>query len=66
MALTAIAPTTINGAARYERLLRVANIIAACNDCDSATDRLVRELHDIVHFDYLRVVSLKTQRAFAA
>jgi len=34
-------------------------MIAACRDCDAATDRLIRELHQIVPFDYLEVVSLK-------
>ena len=34
-------------------------MIGACRDCDAATDRLIRELHEIVPFDYLEVVSLK-------
>jgi formate hydrogenlyase transcriptional activator len=55
---SAIAPTSID-ASRYERLLRAANLIASCNDCDAAGDRLVRELHEVVSFDYLHVVSLK-------
>src|SRR5215469_6309758 len=57
--MTAIAPAKSIDIARYERLLRAPNIIAACDDCDSATDRLIRELHQIVPFHYLRVVSLK-------
>jgi len=56
---SAIAPTTGSEMARYERLLRAANFIASCGDCDAATDRLIRELRDIVPFDYLQVVSLK-------
>jgi formate hydrogenlyase transcriptional activator len=55
---SAIAPTSID-ASRYERLLRAASLIASCNDCDAAGDRLVRELHEVVSFDYLHVVSLK-------
>jgi formate hydrogenlyase transcriptional activator len=40
-------------------LLRAANFIASCSDCDAATDRLIRDLHEIVSFDYLHVVSIK-------
>ena len=57
--MTAIAPAKSIDIARYERLLRAPNIIAACNDCDSVTDRLIRELHQIIPFHYLRVVSFK-------
>ena len=57
--MTAIAPAKSIDNARYERLLRAPNIIAACNDCDSATDRLIRELHQIIPFHYLRVVSFE-------
>ncbi len=42
--------------ARYEGLLRAANAIAACSDCDSAADRLPEELHRILVFDYLQVI----------
>lgn len=59
MATRAITPTPGIDAARYERLLRAATVIAACCDCDAATDRLIGELHEIVPFDYLEVVSLK-------
>lgn len=58
MVTSTIAPTTSN-AARYERLLRATNLIGACDDCDSAADRLMQELHEIVSFDYLQVISLK-------
>jgi formate hydrogenlyase transcriptional activator len=40
-------------------LLRAANFIVACADCDAARDRLIGELREIVPFDYLQVVSLK-------
>jgi formate hydrogenlyase transcriptional activator len=43
--------------ARYEGLLRAANAIAACSDCDATADRLTNELHNIVAFDYLQVVA---------
>jgi formate hydrogenlyase transcriptional activator len=55
----AISSSARSEAERYERLLRAANFIASCHDCDAATDRLIRELHTIVPFDYLHVVSLK-------
>ena len=57
--MRAIIPSSGIDAARYERLLRAATMIAACRDCDAATDRLISELHGIVPFDYLEVVSLK-------
>lgn len=56
---SAIGPATGSEVARYTRLLRAANFIASCGDCDAATDRLIRELRGIVPFDYLQVVSLK-------
>jgi formate hydrogenlyase transcriptional activator len=56
---SALGPTTGSEGARYERLLRAANFIASCADCDAARERLTRELHHIVPFDYLQVVSLK-------
>ena len=59
MTTSAIGPTTGSEVARYARLLRAANFIASCGDCDAATDRLIRELRGIVPFDYLQVVSLK-------
>ena len=46
--------------ARYEGLLRAANAIAACSDCDSTADRLPDELHNIVNFDYLQVVTFES------
>lgn len=55
----AIALTTGADAARYERLLRVTNTIAACCDCDSAADRLVAELRQIISFDHLQLVAVE-------
>lgn len=57
--MRAITPITGVDVSRYERLLKAATTIAACCDCDVAVDRLIRELHEIVPFDYLEVVSLK-------
>jgi formate hydrogenlyase transcriptional activator len=45
--------------ARYEALLRAGNAIAACNDCDTAADRLTDELRKIVAFDFLHVVTFE-------
>ena len=45
--------------ARFEGLMRAAHVIAACSDCDAAADSLVRELHQILPFDYLQVLALK-------
>ena len=59
MVTSAIAPATGIEAARYERLLQLASVVATCGDCDSATDRLIRELREIVVFDYLQLVSFK-------
>jgi formate hydrogenlyase transcriptional activator len=42
---------------RYEALLRAANAIASCSDCDTAADVLVKELRGVVGFDYLRIVA---------
>jgi formate hydrogenlyase transcriptional activator len=58
--MRAIVPTSGIDVSRYERLLRAATTIAACCDCDDATDRLISELHEMVSFDYLEVVSLKS------
>ncbi|HZQ25459.1 MAG TPA: sigma 54-interacting transcriptional regulator [Terriglobales bacterium] len=45
---------------RYEGLLRAANAIAACNDCDSAAERLTRELHKVISFDFLQVTAFES------
>src|SRR5438093_3583045 len=42
---------------RYEALLRAANAIANCSDCETAADVLVRELREVIAFDYLRIVA---------
>ena len=42
---------------RYEALLRAANAIANCSDCETAADVLVKELREVIAFDYLRIVA---------
>jgi formate hydrogenlyase transcriptional activator len=42
---------------RYEGLLRAANAIANCSDCETAADVLVKELREVIAFDYLRIVA---------
>jgi len=43
--------------ARYVALLQAANAIATACDCNSASETLVKKLHDITQFDYLHVVA---------
>src|SRR5215469_16657845 len=45
---------------RYEALLRAAQSIAACHDCDSTANCLASKLHDVVDFDYLQVLAFDT------
>ncbi len=44
---------------RYEALLRATNAIGTCNDCDSATDVLLKTLLEVVPSDYLQVVAFE-------
>ena len=44
---------------RYEALLRAANAIGTCGDCDAAADVLVKKLLEVVPFDYLELVVLE-------
>jgi formate hydrogenlyase transcriptional activator len=46
-------------ARRYEALLRAANAIASCKDCQTAADVLVKELRAVVPFDYLQLVAFE-------
>ena len=41
---------------RYAALIRAANAIANCSDCDTAADVLAKELRKIIAFDYLHLV----------
>ena len=44
---------------RYLALLRAANAIATCTDCDAAADTLVNQLHEVTAFDFLHVVAFE-------
>ena len=46
---------------RYEALLRAANLIAACSDCDTAAETLLKVLSDVVSFDYLQLVAIENE-----
>ena len=45
---------------RYEALLRAANAIGTCSDCDAAADVLVKQLLEVVPFDYLQLVAFES------
>src|ERR1700686_1145558 len=53
---------TISGtyAQRYEALLRATNAIGTCSDCDAAADVLVKQLLEVVPFDYLQLVAFES------
>ena len=42
---------------RYLALLRAANAIATCDDCDAAADTLVKRLREVTPFDCLHLVA---------
>ena len=44
---------------RYEALLRAANAIGTCSDCDAAADVLVQALREVVPFDYLQLIAFE-------
>jgi formate hydrogenlyase transcriptional activator len=48
-------------AERYEALLRAANAIASCSDCDAAADALAKELREVISFDYLQIVAFENE-----
>jgi formate hydrogenlyase transcriptional activator len=43
--------------ARYLALLRAANAIATCRDCDSAADTLITQMREVTPFDSLHLVA---------
>jgi hypothetical protein len=45
---------------RYEALLRAANAIGTCSDCDAAADTLWKTLLEVVPFDYLQLVAFES------
>lgn len=59
MVTSTVPPTASIEATRYQRLLSAANLIGSCSDCNAAADRLIRELSELVPFDYLHVISFK-------
>ncbi len=46
-------------AQRYEALLRLANVIGTCSDCDTAADALVKAVREVISFDYLQLVAFE-------
>jgi formate hydrogenlyase transcriptional activator len=48
---------------RYEALLRATNAIGTCGDCDTAADMLIQALREVVHFDYLQLVTFENDSA---
>ena len=42
---------------RYLALLRAANAIATCSDCNAASETLVKKLHELTYCDLLQVVA---------
>src|SRR5215470_484312 len=46
---------------RYEALIRAANAIANCRDCDTTADVLVKELREVIAFDYLQLVAFENE-----
>src|ERR1700693_2099675 len=51
---------------RYEALLRAANAIGTCSDCDTAADVLVKTLLEVVPFDYLELVAFENDTTTVA
>src|SRR5690242_19351178 len=57
--LLAIGSDTRTG--RYEALLRVANAIGSCRDCDTTADVLIEQLREVIAFDYLQLVAFDSE-----
>ena len=49
---TLAAPISETYTQRYEALLRAANAIGTCSDCDAAADVLLKTLLEVVPFDH--------------
>ncbi len=56
-----VIPTDMS--ARYEALLRAGRFIATCNDCENAGNELLRQLREIISFDYLQVVAFDAEKS---
>jgi len=48
---------------RYLALLRAANAIATCSDCDAASSTLLQKLHEVTAFDFLHVIVFDKETA---
>jgi formate hydrogenlyase transcriptional activator len=55
MVTASISPRIEEG--RYLALLRAANAIATCTDCNSVGDAIVNQLQEVTPFDFLHVVA---------
>jgi formate hydrogenlyase transcriptional activator len=53
-------------AQRYEALLRLANVIGTCSDCDTAADVLVKALREVIPFDYLQLIAFESDAGTVA
>jgi formate hydrogenlyase transcriptional activator len=42
---------------RYLALLRAANAITTCSDCNTVSETLIKQLHEVTPFDYLHLVA---------
>ena len=47
---------------RYLALLRAANTVATCNDCNTISDTLINQLREVTAFDYLHLVVFPKQK----
>ena len=46
---------------RYEALLRAANAIGTCDDCDAAADVLIQSLREVIPFEYLQLIAFENE-----
>jgi len=54
------APISETYTQRYQALLRAANTIGTCSDCDAASDVLLKTLLEVVPFDHLQLVAFES------
>jgi formate hydrogenlyase transcriptional activator len=54
------APISETYTQRYQALLRAANAIGTCSDCDAAADVLLKTLLEVVPFDHLQLVAFES------
>src|SRR6202167_5282809 len=48
---------------RYLALLRAANAVATCSDCNTISDTLIKQLREVTAFDYLHLVAFPKEKA---